>query len=178
MAFNRTIFPQINRDSLTGEIIKERIQITTKVNNNGLILLDQYPDTYSGVTLSDSSNNYLVEVKNINDILNSTYYCVNYKGAEITVHQSYIGQVMNVSYMGIGSCRFSSSLVATKVDENENVTETLADIIANGQLAIDMSSSLGSASQAIDALNTKIDMANGLTINSITNTQITAWFNS
>ena len=114
---NRTIISNYNKDVNTNTIISEPITQTDYINPlSPIITLWQIPEKFSRVQVKneDGANTYKVEVFNLSDVINSTYFYVDYTAQNVYFHISEVGKKVTLSYMGYGSQKISSSLIFTK----------------------------------------------------------------
>ena len=156
---NRTIIPNYRRDINTNTIISVPIVQTDYINPlSPIITLWEIPTEFDGVQVQNEDLTYKIRVFNADEIINSTYFYV--KGQDVYFHISEVGKKVIMSYQGCGSQKFSSSLVYTKVDDEGNISELLSDVIDGGKDAIEAISTLGSAVEIINELDTTIVQAN------------------
>lgn len=161
MANGETIISQFRTDPITGEKIKQRLEIITKVNPlSPIISLEEIPDKASEVRIQNSLGEYLIRVYNVGDIISDQYFYVNHEQQKVYVHSSLMGQEVTTTFDGIGGQKISSQNIFTKVDDLGNITENLADVIEGGKQELEAVSILGGAVEVIGQLNTTIGVAN------------------
>ena len=155
MAYTKTIFPSFNKDEVTGQFIKEKVNTTLKVHPlQPIIFMESMCDEFIGVKLQDKLGNYLIRVNNKNEI-DATHFYLSNNEQKIFVDPSYMAELMTIEYYSIGGFKFSDKLIATQYDESNTVIETLNDIITQGRASIDFYNASGSATILLSELTTK-----------------------
>ena len=155
MAYTKTIFPNFNKDEVTGQIIKEKVKTTIKVHPlQPIIFMESMYDEFIGVKLQDKLGNYLIKTNNKDEIDTTHFYLPNNE-QKIFVDSLYLGELMTIEYYSIGAYNFSDKLIATQYDNEGNVTELLSDIITKGKASIDFYNGTGSAIQLLADLTAK-----------------------
>lgn len=91
--------------------------------SNGIVFLKEIPDKNLRVMIDGK-----IEVYKPEDLDNESKFYVDYNTGVIFVQKSLNGQKLSINYSGIGVTYYPASRIYLKVDENHNVTRTLADI--------------------------------------------------
>jgi hypothetical protein len=180
MANGETIISQFRTDPITGEKIKQRLQITTKVNPlTPIISLEEIPDKASEVRIQNALGEYLIRVYNMSDIISEQYFYVNHEQQKVYVHSSLMGQEVITIFDGIGGQKISSQNIFTKVDdEGTTITQLLSDVIDGGKEALIAMETIGNAVDVINMLDEKIEMANANPLLIVPIGDVTSWFNT
>lgn len=98
--------------------IEEKLEVT-----NGIVFLKEIPDKNLRVMIDGK-----IEVYKPEDLDNESKFYVDYNTGVIFVQKSLNGKKLSINYSGIGVTYYPASRIYLKVDENHNVTRTLADI--------------------------------------------------
>ena len=179
MANGETIISQFRTDPITGAKIKQRLEITTKVNPlTPIISLEEIPDKASEVRIQNALGEYLIRVYNMSDIISNQYFYVNHEQQKVYVHSSLMGQEVTTTFDGIGGQKISSQNIFTKVDDEGSIVELLSDVIDGGKDAITAMETIGGAVEVINMLDEKIEMANANPLLIVPTSDVTTWFNT
>lgn len=98
--------------------IEEKLEVT-----NGIVFLKEIPDKNLRVMIDGK-----IEVYKPEDLDSESKFYVDYNTGVIFVQKSLNGKKLSINYSGIGVTYYPASRIYLKVDENHNVTRTLADI--------------------------------------------------
>jgi hypothetical protein len=179
MANGETIISQFRTDPITGEKIKQRLQITTKVNPlSPIISLEEIPDKASEVRIQNALGEYLIRVYNMGDIISDQYFYVNHEQQKVYVHSSLMGQEVITMFDGIGGQKISSQNIFTKVDDGGTITQLLSEVIDSGKEALIAMETIGNAVDVINMLDEKIEMANANPLLIVPIGEVTDWFST
>lgn len=125
---NYEVFITYNQDE-SGDRISQQILNESYVVYSNRIVLNQIPDDYYGVRISDGGEQ-LVEVKNQTKQLAINEYRVDYSNGVIFFNTNKEGaSVLVEEYYGIGFISYPADRIYSKTD-GVSVTQSLGDIIS------------------------------------------------
>ena len=103
------------------------------------VVLDEIPNEFKGIEVTDEESNYYVEVSSLDKVGNKTYY-VDYVNGIVKFDSSLAGKILRFNYFGKGYKRISASRIITQEAECEVTPSTikrLSDMIEYQQKQID-----------------------------------------
>ncbi|TBL76250.1 peptidase G2 autoproteolytic cleavage domain-containing protein [Paenibacillus thalictri] len=131
-----------------------------KTIKNGLVQLPEIPDIFQCVAIAGNGETWF-EIQNGTPV--STQYKVSYLHGYVEFDPANEGKTLNFSFLGTGNVFISSERVWVESDGN-NVTKTLADVIAASATAIEILEPalevIDDAKNATSAANTSAVSAN------------------
>jgi len=105
----------------------------THVIINATVYLSEIPDSFEKVIVIGNDIMWMEQISGV-PAVNS--YIVDYSTNIVTFHPSRNGLQLEFRFKGTGFCYVPSDMIYTQLDENNNVIETLWDIINYGSIAI------------------------------------------
>ena len=127
------------------------------VFTNGTIQLIQCPDTFHGVSITDSGKNTYTQVFNLDEVEdNISNYYINFPQGIIHFNEAKIGQKIYANYYGIGYFNIDASRV-TYMDEGDNIVYSIKQLVDKGYNAIQVLTKVSGIEDIKNQLNELID---------------------
>lgn len=139
-------------------ITNEIQQIST---THYLIQLAQIPDEYYRVKfVAEMINGYLIEVKDMRELVNINNFYVDYNHGIVYFHKDLAGRLVRADYYGRGVVFLSDARIFHKM--GDSFATTIDDVLEKSKDGIKLLESVGGLSQAIDLLEAKADEGNAV----------------
>lgn len=124
-----------------------------------IIQLAQIPDEYYGVKfIAELIRDYLIEVRNRNEVKNINQYYVDYQHGIVYFHQDLAGRLVRADYYGRGVVFLSDARIFHR--NGEGFAVTLDEVLEKSEDAFKLLESTGGLSQAIELLEDKAEEGN------------------
>jgi len=167
--FNNSIITKRRK----GDIADPFISISeAHIITNSTVQLSEIPSSFTKVTVIGNDITWLEQSSGIPS---ANTYVVDYDINLITFHSSRNGLQLLFNFKGTGMHFIPISMIYTQIDENNNVVQTLGNIVEDGKLAIDAYGGILSAITSAEgstaiALSTKtaLDASNATALSSKT----------
>ena len=126
-----------------------------------IIQLAQIPDEYYRVKfVAELIRDYLIEVRNRNEVKNINQYYVDYQHGIVYFHQDLAGRLVRADYYGRGVVFLSDARIFHRNEEGFAVT--LDEVLEKSKDGLKLLDSVGGLAQAIDLLEDKTDEGNAV----------------
>ena len=124
-----------------------------------IIQLAQIPDEYYGVKfIAELIRDYLIEVRNRNEVKNINQYYVDYQHGIVYFHQDLAGRLVRADYYGRGVVFLSDARIFHR--NGEGFAVTLDEVLEKSEDAFKLIESTGGLNQAIELLDNKAEEGN------------------
>ena len=124
-----------------------------------IIQLAQIPDEYYKVKfVAELIKDYLIEVRNRNEVKNINQYYVDYQHGIVYFHEEMAGRLVRADYYGRGVIFLSDARIFHR--NGEGFAVTLDEVLEKSEDAFKLLESTGGLSQAIELLDDKAEEGN------------------